>query len=161
MNDIERNRTVNWIVTITVGLVVAALVGILFGFLGAKLHFRNEPGKMMNPTGKAGGGRQYVAVLSYNGGNCTQTVNGQSDAIVHLSISNGDTIEWSPRNAVTSVTFAGTAPSGPFESTSYKGTSGYVGPSQDAQLGDNFFKDVMVGGQRCNNAQYMGVHVDQ
>jgi hypothetical protein len=159
MNDTERNRTVSWIVTITIGLLVALLVGILFGFLGAKSHFRKERGKGI--VGNAA--QQYLVVLSYDAssGNCTQTVNGKTDALVHLSISNGDTIEWSPRTATTRVTFGGAAPNGPFDSTSFTGQSGYVGPSQNAQLGDDNFAGVMVNGHACSNFQGMGVHVDQ
>src|SRR5271165_3144957 len=166
MNDAERNKTVNWIVTITIGLLVALLVGIYFGFLGARSHFRKESGKNMTGKGIAGNGgaQQYKETLSYDSGTktCTQTdVNGNSDALPRLSISNGDTIEWSPRGTnTTNVTFGGTAPNGPFDSTTYTGLSGYVGPSVNAKQGDNYFTDVTVNGQKCQKFQGMGVHVD-
>jgi hypothetical protein len=167
MNETEQNRTISWIVTITIGLLVALLVGAVFGFLGAGHHFRKESRMHMNRNnmggaGEAGSGQQYVAALSYDATtqNCTQKINGNLDTLPHLSIKNGDTIEWSPRDAVTNVTFGNTAPNGPFDSKTYRGTAGYVGPSQDAQLGDNFFTSVVVDGHQCKNSQNMGVHVD-
>jgi hypothetical protein len=165
MNDVERNRTVNWIVTITIGLLVALLVGALFGFLAAKHHFR-RPVFAMDMTGKgitgAGNGLQKVAVLTNDNGTCMQTVDNSPDAVVHLSIGNGDTIQWSPPTATTVVKFANVAPNGPFASLSYTGQSGIVGPARNADPGDYYYtNDMRVNGRACNNFQSMGVHIDK
>lgn len=166
MNEAERNRTVNWIVTIAIGLLVALLVGTLFGFLVAKSHFHKESG--LGATGGPGAtgtaaAQQFVAVLTIDGsGNCTQTLKGDPDAVAHLSISNGDTIEWQPSAATTIVTFANVAPSGPFDRTTLNGQSGFVGPARNALPNDyRFTSDMRVDAKPCNNYQLMGVHVSK
>ena len=165
MNDAERNKTVSWIVTIAIGLLVAVLVGM---FLGAKSHFR----KGFGLDGTQALAIQRHAFISPDTNNpsttCTQRIDsptGPTYARPAVSYSNHDTLTWyggTSTDRIT-VTFQNSGAFGPFSNTTYT-TGVSSGPPTGGQNDYNFTSITIVRGDTtftCTNYQGMGVHVDQ
>jgi hypothetical protein len=166
MDETERNRSISWIVTITIGLLVAVLVGISFGFLAARSHFRKSMHR--NDGGKLALSPATDAFIVLKGDKtCTQHVNGPNGVLYArpaLSKTNGDSVIWhggSARDTV-SVVFANSGAFGPFQNTTYSTNEQSSTPTGGPS--DYDFASVTVtpfGGAptACSNFQGMGVHI--
>jgi len=175
--EAERNRTTHWIVTITLGLLIALVVGVAVGFLVAKPYFRKIFG--------LDGGRELAvspptqAIISLdnpdpihpNDSSCKQYVGappgtgGILYARPSLSSSGKETIIWHggiSGDRIT-VTFSGSGLFGPFADPSY--TTNQPSSAPTGGQSDFSFDSVTIvrGGTTytCSNPQSMGVHISQ
>lgn len=179
MNDVERNRTVNWIVTITIGLLVALLVGALFGFLAAKHHalktLRLDRDGGVHTLALAPATDLFIQftppAIGTDVNNCMQYDGGPpgNGGILYarpdLSKSGGDNAIWHgpiPSDVVT-VTFDNVGPYGPFAGNTYATPTSSGAPTGGQS--DYSFKTLTVtrgaNTYNCTNAQGMGVHIDK
>ena len=126
---------------------------LLMGGAGCERHIAPPPPPPQATAKKA------VLTIDQATHNCTQSIGGNSEPIVHLSKNNKDTIQWSPPTATTHVRFANAAPLGPFPLVGYTGASSPVSPT--GNQGPYYYTEMYVNGQKCSNYQTMGVHVDQ
>ncbi len=174
MNETERNRTINWIVTITIGLLVALLVGVLFGF-----HLSKRPShRTLGIDGTKDVAVQQQAYIQFTlpdhgtDVSCTQYVGGLPPlgatlyARPSLSENNQDTIRWhGPLTTDTvTVTFQDSGPAGPFANTTYTSPNPSSAPTTAGQSDFSYIGLTITRGgttYNCTNHQGMGVHISQ
>jgi hypothetical protein len=106
MNDVERNMTINWIVTITIGLLVALVIGVFVGFHAAKLR----PHRIVGVDG-GGGGKQLMPnnwTIQLNmdpgvAGQCQQQAKVNAGPMTNyptfVPVKQGDHIQWTTTSA--------------------------------------------------------------
>ena len=182
MNDEERNKTTSWVVAIAIGLLVALLVGVVFGFVVAKPKIRRAFGldgdRGMDGTKDVAVPRQAYIQFTVPGdgstdvSDCRQYIGGLPGlggilyARPALSESRGDTIQWhgAINSDVVTVTFADSGAAGPFADTTYASPNPSSAPTAAGQSDFSFTTLTIKRGAttyNCTNRQGMGVHVDQ